>query len=1080
MRVVREQERMRQQRQRALQDPSENLFFKKVGKSKHHNDQWHIISPKTSIHPDSKKNAGMTVVGDKAYIYGGMAGYGRSATLSVLDMQTLEWTALDRKEQFGGTVPPPARAGHSFTNVGEHIFVYGGEGRPEKGPNPQANKVKGNGENKTRTLANRVDYGDFWRLDTKTMKWDQLLMRGAKIEDPEDAASSMVMGSHKASFPSARREHAVCEVVTTPPIVEGEFAMPNQHHLWLFGGAGPDPTLGVECTFNDLWRMDVTDTGGQATSFKWVEQRVTGSPLPRRWGHTLTHIPHSNALAIIGGEGPPNGEIDLRAKKKVVKRTIEARRKSIAMTQCEGLVVIVNLETFVCSWLNLNPVFSPGWVVGHTAAPNPRMPGCVYIFGGRIASQPGASKSISAHAAVEQAPLVMLNMRGKINDGEFDGIPCWQQVQFEVAEPPPPTPPDGETLRNRKEAEERAKHVPPDDYTRSGVIDWEKKSKLEDEARRQRVILRKAGKDEDAAALQKGVAPVWSAPARREGHVMALVGNHGMLVHGGIFANLRRFKGDRKIEEDNHVIDVAKRAISAHGMGTSLMTSAQKAEKEQEDRIKNTPIEQGTGHAAPNLYYLHFSHYNLAPDEHQAPVTNLNPSAMLPIKVKKSKPQEGVGLSPVKKRNGNKEGATKWGGEWQDEDNEVVQEVHLMARHEEQIKKSKLVAQLEAAERKKQIKQSLKKQRGFGAAGSMIQNQMRRRLQAARHEMEEGLTPHQIEAERVRMERAREEEYLEMKRQVKRKNAKSTKGHNSTKSIFKSSCPVMKVKKGGKNRGRNYDDDSLYGDDDDDNFDDATPRRSVPTSQSVAAFRPIKEDRARGGRHMATSMSYDADAMAQSRQKPAAENLRFKMEGREDAVHMQVPGAGGIALGSAVGLSAGGVQLSHQEAKWHLGGGAGDNNSDYDDEDDYKSDAGDSMRPPGAHPSIFSSAAASALGKSGRSEKWSSTRVPHLGEDGIGDKGSDLSYDNFKLICGDPVKHMSTRFELDKTYKAYPAIPKKSLSELCPELKKKPKVPKWRSSMEGMPVTNSTLRQVLDDARDMTKSADCLGYPIWT
>jgi hypothetical protein len=1020
----------------------------------------------------------MTVIGDKAYIYGGMAGHGRSGVLSVMDMTTLTWTALDRKAHFGGTAPPPARAGHSFTAVGKHIFVYGGEGRPEKGPNPQADKVKGNGENKTRTLANRVDFGDFWRLDTDTMRWDQLLMRGLKADNPDDAVPGVA--GHKASFPSSRREHAVTDVITTPPIVEGELGLPKQHHLWLFGGAGPDPTLGVESTFNDLWRMDVTDTGGSPTSFKWSEQLVTGSPLPRRWGHTLTYIPHSNALAIIGGEGPPNGAIDLSKEKKVVKRTIEARRRSMAMSQCEGLVVIVNLETFVCSWLNLNPVFSPGWVVGHTAAANPRMPGCVYIFGGRIASQPGCSKASSAMSAVEQAPLLMLNMRGKINDGEFDGVPCWSQVQFEVAEPPPPTPPDdADAIRKRKEAIEKAKHVPPEEYTSSGVINWEKKTKLEAESRRQRAILVKAGKLEE----EKGnVKPIWSAPARREGHAMALVGNHGLLVHGGIFANLRRFKGDRKVDSDQHVAAVAEKAM---GM-SSMMTSAQKAAKEREEKIANTPVEQGYGHAAPNLYYLHFSHYNLAPEEHEAPVTKLNPSAMMPVKVQHSKPEGGIGRSPTK-RTGNKEGVTRWGGEWQDED-AAAEEEHQVMQQEARMKKSAMVARVKAADARKQIKQSLKKQKGFGAGGAFIQNQMRRKIMAAREEMDAGLTPVQIEQARRRMLLKKQEELREMKREVSRRNAKSLKGHKSTQSIFKASCPIMKVRKGGKNRRRDFDmdDDSEYGDSEygGDYEDENTPRGLMPTSQSVTDLSSARRGNGGGrGGHMSTSASYDADAMAAERRMPAAENLRFRMEGRDNAVHLQVPGAKGIALGSAVGLSAGGTQLSHQEARWHQGGD--DNNSDFDDDEDdeadYTSDAEDNfVRPPGAAPSIFSSAAASALGRSGRSEKWSSTRVPHMGEDGIGDKGSDLSYDNFKLICGDPVKHMSTRFELDKTYKSYPALPKKSLTEMCPELKKRPKVEKWRSSMEGMPVTNSTLRQVIDDARDMAKAADCLGYPLWT
>ena len=71
--------------------------------------------------------------------------------------------------------------------------------------------------------------------------------------------------------------------------------------MWVFGGAGPDPTYGIEYTFADLWALDFG-------TMEWRAVHVTGGVLPPRWGHSATYLQNNFAktryLVIIGGEGP--------------------------------------------------------------------------------------------------------------------------------------------------------------------------------------------------------------------------------------------------------------------------------------------------------------------------------------------------------------------------------------------------------------------------------------------------------------------------------------------------------------------------------------------------------------------------------------------------------------------------------------------------------------------------------------------------------------------------------------------------------------------------------------------------------
>lgn len=85
-------------------------------------NQWFVPEIKGEV-PTGRAAYGMANYQNKVYIFGGMVEYGKySNELFELDVSRWEWKQIDVKI---GALPSP-RLGHSFTLVGQRIYVFGG------------------------------------------------------------------------------------------------------------------------------------------------------------------------------------------------------------------------------------------------------------------------------------------------------------------------------------------------------------------------------------------------------------------------------------------------------------------------------------------------------------------------------------------------------------------------------------------------------------------------------------------------------------------------------------------------------------------------------------------------------------------------------------------------------------------------------------------------------------------------------------------------------------------------------------------------------------------------------------------
>lgn len=80
---------------------------------------------KGDIHPGCAAY-GIAVKGTRLYVSGGMFEYGKySGQVYELETSKWEWRCLHPQSPENGS-PPCARLGHSFTIVGDRIFLFGG------------------------------------------------------------------------------------------------------------------------------------------------------------------------------------------------------------------------------------------------------------------------------------------------------------------------------------------------------------------------------------------------------------------------------------------------------------------------------------------------------------------------------------------------------------------------------------------------------------------------------------------------------------------------------------------------------------------------------------------------------------------------------------------------------------------------------------------------------------------------------------------------------------------------------------------------------------------------------------------
>jgi hypothetical protein len=285
------------------------------------------------------------IVGGAMYVFGGIL-IGRSNDLWKFDFLDMKWTLVT---EFTGAAPSP-RSGHSANALGQSMLVFGGEGPPD-GTRKPMKPIQGHGQNRVHIRSHRVDFGDMFMLDTDRMAWTAMKVTGGYTAE-----------GHHAPKPTSRRAHTVTHVPPKKDDVEG------LGELWLYGGAGPDITLGMETTFSDLYVLNTT-------TMVWTQVIPTGCKLPKRAGHTATFL--HGKLFFVGGvcEGKSPMLDD----------------GTIVNISPFNEVYVVDVETHVCNKLVTSGVTMPETLYGHSACWYPRnIPNAgnsfgrgIYIFGGR-------------------------------------------------------------------------------------------------------------------------------------------------------------------------------------------------------------------------------------------------------------------------------------------------------------------------------------------------------------------------------------------------------------------------------------------------------------------------------------------------------------------------------------------------------------------------------------------------------------------------------------------------------------------------------------------------------------------------
>jgi len=102
--------------------------------------------------PKFARHASATV-GDRVFVFGGYDGVEKFFGLSVLDVTKGTWYTPD----FEGLPSPIPRTNHQFVTVGDQVYLFGGNDTTRITSNPDGGQFG--------------TFGDFWQLDTKSVKW---------------------------------------------------------------------------------------------------------------------------------------------------------------------------------------------------------------------------------------------------------------------------------------------------------------------------------------------------------------------------------------------------------------------------------------------------------------------------------------------------------------------------------------------------------------------------------------------------------------------------------------------------------------------------------------------------------------------------------------------------------------------------------------------------------------------------------------------------------------------------------------------------------------------------------------------
>ncbi|XP_023162418.1 host cell factor isoform X2 [Drosophila hydei] len=210
-------------------------------------NQWYVPVLKGDV-PNGCAAYGFVVEGTRMFVFGGMIEYGKySNELYELQATKWEWRKMYPESPDNGTSPCP-RLGHSFTMVGEKIFLFGGLANESDDPKNNIPKY----------------LNDLYILDTRGVH-----SHNGKWIIPKTFGDS----------PPPRESHTGISFTSRQT---------GKLSLLVYGGMSG-------CRLGDLWLLD-TD------SMTWEKPRTRGqAPLPRSL-HSSTMI--ANKMYVFGGWVP--------------------------------------------------------------------------------------------------------------------------------------------------------------------------------------------------------------------------------------------------------------------------------------------------------------------------------------------------------------------------------------------------------------------------------------------------------------------------------------------------------------------------------------------------------------------------------------------------------------------------------------------------------------------------------------------------------------------------------------------------------------------------------------------------------
>ncbi|XP_036334967.1 host cell factor-like isoform X1 [Rhagoletis pomonella] len=210
-------------------------------------NQWFVPAMRGEVPPGCAAY-GFVVVGTRMFVFGGMIEYGKySNELYELQATKWEWRKMNPELPDNGPAPCP-RLGHSFTMVGDRIFLFGGLANESDDPKNNIPKY----------------LNDLYILETRAVH-----SHNGKWIIPKTYGES----------PPPRESHTGVAFTSKTT---------NKLNLLIYGGMSG-------CRLGDLWLLDVD-------SMTWSKPRTRGhAPLPRSL-HSATMI--CNKMYVFGGWVP--------------------------------------------------------------------------------------------------------------------------------------------------------------------------------------------------------------------------------------------------------------------------------------------------------------------------------------------------------------------------------------------------------------------------------------------------------------------------------------------------------------------------------------------------------------------------------------------------------------------------------------------------------------------------------------------------------------------------------------------------------------------------------------------------------